>query len=129
MKLLNLIKVRQSPFESRIEQAVLTSLQCFYLIIRYGMMTDMKICSDCKLISLLFFRVVHADSRSCVSNGLYLWLECLISVMIWHSFGILKDYLQKSLFTSAYQQMECWVLLFKKTRKQNRNVLFGGKLD
>lgn len=92
-------------------------------------MTDIKIWNDCKLISLLFFWVVHADSRSSVLNGLYLWLECLISVMIWHSFGILKEYLRKSLFTSAYPRMECWVLLFKKTRKQNRSVLFGGKLD
>jgi len=51
-------------------------------MVRYKVKTDVKICSDCKLISLLFFRVVPADSSSCVLNGLYLRLECLVDVMI-----------------------------------------------
>lgn len=51
----------------------------------------MKTCSGCKLISLLFFRGVDADSSSSVLNGLYLRLECLVGVMIWHSFRILRS--------------------------------------
>lgn len=69
-------------------------------MMRYRVKTDMKICADCKLVSLLFFGAVCVDSRSSVLNGPKLRLECLMGLIL-HFFRILRSIPQKSVFKSA----------------------------
>lgn len=83
-------------------------------MIRYGVKTDMKICSDRKPVSLLFFRGVHADSSSSVLNGLYLRLEYLVGVMTWHSFRILRSIPRNPYLKLQISKCNAWFFFLRR---------------